>query len=229
MAVERISSGIPGLDDLIEGGLEKESIVLMVGSPGTGKTTLALQFLYNGAVQFKEPGVFITFAESRQSLFEHASPFGWKLEELEQKNLLRVLQFKPHQVGRVLSEGGGAIRDEIKALNAKRLALDSVSAYMLLFKEEYQKRENVVKFFDLLKEWHLTALIISEMPAVLSQTQEASIAFLSDGIIALYYSRKPGSEERMHSIEVLKMRGTRHSAKPFPIIFGKNGLKVDVK
>lgn len=227
LATYRTPSGIPGLDDLIEGGLEKGSVALVVGVPGSGKTTFALQFLYYGATVLKEPGLFITFAESKESIYRHALNYGWDFAALEQKGLFQILQFKPHQVTGLIEEGGGAIKDEIESLKIKRIAIDSITAYTLLFKDEYQKRESIVSFIERLHDWKCTSMIISEMPPVVSEIQEGSIGFLSDSIIALHYSKLKGTQERMHSIEVLKMRGTKHSMKISLLSFEKNGLSVN--
>jgi len=150
--IKRIPTGIPGLDELIEGGFEQGSTILSVGSAGTGKTTFGLQFLYYGAMKYKEPGIFISFEEDKKSLFTHASVFDWKLEEMEKKGLIKVLQYKPHQVEKLIKEGGGPIRDAIRVMKAKRLVIDSITAYTMLFKDDYQKRESILDLLVIVKE-----------------------------------------------------------------------------
>ncbi|HIH33046.1 MAG TPA: hypothetical protein HA227_02215 [Candidatus Diapherotrites archaeon] len=226
LSVYRTPSGIPGLDRLVEGGLEKGSVVLVVGVPGSGKTTFALQFLHYGAFSLKEPGLFIPFAETKESLYRHAFGFGWDFSELERQKLFQVLQFKPHQVTGLIEEGGGAIKDEIKSLGVKRLAIDSITAYTLLFKDDYQRRESIVSFIERLHDWKTTSMIISEMPPTVSETREGSIGFLSDAIIALHYLKPDKESGREHSVEVLKMRGTNHSTRVFPLSFESKGLRV---
>lgn len=226
LAMYRTPSGIEGFDSLIEGGVEKGSVVLVVGIPGSGKTTFGLQFLNYGAEKMQEPGLFITFAESKESIYRHSMNYGWNFQELEKKGLFQVLQFKPHQVAGLIEEGGGSIKDEVESLGVKRVVIDSITAYTILFKDEYQKRESIVSFIERLHDWKCTSLIISEMPPMVSETQEGSIGFLSDAIIAMHYTKPKGSEDRVHSIEVLKMRGTRHSSRVSKMDFGKNGLVV---
>ena len=101
----RAKTGIKGFDELIEGGFERESIVLLVGSAGTGKTLFGLQFLYEGVTQFNEPGVFISFEQDKESLYKHSLNFGWTFKEIEEQGKFKLLQFKPHQVTAIL-EGG---------------------------------------------------------------------------------------------------------------------------
>ena len=224
--IVRIPSGIKGLDPLIEGGFEDGSTVLVVGSAGVGKTLLGLQFLYHGAVDYKDPGIFITFEEERDSLYKHSSSFGWDFEELEKEGMFRVLQYKPHQVEKLMQDGGGPIRDAIKEMGAKRLVIDSITSYGMLFKGEYEKRESILDLFDYLHKWGCTALIISELPPKVAEVKEGSVGFLTDTIISLYYSKQHESGERVHSMEILKMRGTKHTDKLLALQFEKDGITI---
>lgn len=224
--IKRTKSGIIGLDKLIEGGFEKASSILVVGSAGTGKTTFGLQFLYYGAKDYSEPGIYISFEEDKNSLFTHASVFDWDLEGMEKKGLLKVLLYKPHQVEKLVKEGGGPIKDAIREMNAKRLVIDSITAYTMLFKDIYQKRESVLELFSYLEKWGCTSLIISELPPKLAEVKEGSIGFLTDAIISLYYAKRDNEGERVHSMEILKMRGTKHTDKLLVIQFEKQGIKL---
>ena len=224
-SIKRTPSGITGMDDLIEGGFELGSTILAVGTAGTGKTTFGLQFLYYGAKDHNEPGIYISFEESKDSIFRHASEFDWDLDGMEKKGLLKVLQYKPHQVEKLMKDGGGPIRDAIKAMNAKRLVIDSITAYTLLFKDEYQKRENVLDLFSYLEKWGCTSVILSELSPKIAEIKEGSIGFLTDAIIALYYGKQENGE-RVHSMEILKMRGTKHTDKLLVMQFEENGIKI---
>ena len=224
--IERVPTGIKGLDELIEGGFEKGSSVLIVGSAGTGKTLFGLQFLYNGAIKYNEPGIFISFEEERESLYKHSSAFNWDFEKLEKEKMFKVLEYKPHQVEKLMREGGGSIKDQIKAMGAKRLVIDSITSYGLLFRDEYQKRENILEFFELLKKWGCTSIIISELPPKVAEVKEGSVGFLTDAIISLYYTKEEEKGVRVHSCEILKMRGTKHTNKLLAVGFEKDGLAI---
>jgi len=224
--LDRINSGIFGFDELIEGGFEKDSIILVTGSAGTGKTTFGLQFLYYGAKTFNEPGILISFEESKESYYRHSAEYGWDFEELEKKNLFRVLEYKPHQVGRLLEQGGGPIKDAIQQMKAKRLVIDSITSYSLLFKDEYQQRENTLRFFELMRKWGCTSMIISEMDPKEAETAKGSVGFLVDSVISLYYEKKEEKDVRVHSLEILKMRGTKHTNKVCALNFEKEGIKI---
>ncbi|PIU21910.1 MAG: hypothetical protein COT14_03980 [Candidatus Diapherotrites archaeon CG08_land_8_20_14_0_20_30_16] len=221
----RIPSGIPGLDDLIEGGFEKGSSILVVGTPGAGKTTFGLQYLYSGATKYKEPGIFITFDENRDELIKHHKIYGWNFEDLEKKNLFKILEYRPHQVNKLMEEGGGIIKDAIKSIGAKRLVLDSVTGYSILFKDEYQKRESIVNLFELFKKWGTTTLVTAEDTSS-TGFGDGGVSYLTDAIIQLKFEAIGKSAAKQHILEVVKMRGTKHSTKVCSYTFGDKGIKV---
>ena len=224
--LERTPAGIPGFDPLIEGGFEQKSIILLSGYAGTGKTTFALQFLHAGIKQFNENGVFISFAEGKESIYVHAQRFGWNLQDLEDQNKLRFLQYKAHQVNKLIEEGGGTVRDAITEINAKRLVIDSITAYGLLFREEYKERQALLTLFELLNKWGCTSLVVSESMVAEEDPRVGNLGYLTDGIVSFYYARNP-SGSRQHKMEVLKMRGTKHSNRVADLLFERSGLRVE--
>jgi circadian clock protein KaiC len=224
--ISRARTGITGFDELIEGGLERESIVLVVGASGTGKTLLSMQFLYKGASEFSEPGVFISFEEDKEALYKHALQFGWDFAALEKKDVFRLLTFKPHQVTKILEEGGGQIRDALAEVSAKRVVVDSITAYGLLFRDEYKRREKILEFFNLLRRWGVTSLVICEDDPKDVESEEGGIGFISDAVISLYYEHDQEKGIRIHSLEVLKMRGTKHTNKICAMNFEKEGITI---
>jgi circadian clock protein KaiC len=223
---ERVPTGINGFDELIEGGLERDSTVLLVGSAGTGKTIFSMQFLYKGATEFDEPGVFISFEEEKESIFKHALDFGWDFEKLESEGKFKLVFYKPHQVTKILEEGGGQIRDALNQIGAKRVVIDSITSYALLFSDEYKRREEVLAFFNLLGKWGITSIVIAEDNPEKVEKQEGSIGFISDAVISMYYNHDQERGLRIHSLEVLKMRGTKHTNKLCAINFEDDGINV---
>ena len=225
-SVERVSTGIVGFDELIGGGLEKDSTVLVDGAVGTGKTLLGLQFLYKGIVEEGEPGMFISFEEDRESLYKHAKQFGWNFEKYEAEGKFRLLEFKPHQMTKIIEEGGGSVRDMLKEIGAKRVVVDSITAYGLLFHDEYTRRDKVLEFLNSLKKWEVTAIVISEESPDEIESKTGSIGFITDAIISLYYQHDEEKGIRIHSLEVIKMRGSQHTNKLCAMNFEKDGIRV---
>jgi circadian clock protein KaiC len=111
--VIRISTGIPNLDKLIEGGFKKNSINLVAGDPGSGKSIFAMQFLMEG-IKKGEPGVFITFEEKKKKFYEDMLEFGWELEKYEKEKKFVFLEYTPEQVKKILTEGGGIVEEVIE-------------------------------------------------------------------------------------------------------------------
>ena len=108
MKIERVKTGIKGLDEMLGGGLLRETANLVEGAPGTGKTTLGMQFIYNGIMQDNEPGLIITFEEFPQQYYHDAAAFGWDFKELEKKGMLKIIMTSP-EVSRMDIESVGGI------------------------------------------------------------------------------------------------------------------------
>ena len=147
MPSDRTPSGIFGLDELIDGGLEKESTTLVMGDAGCGKTTFLSQFLYNGAVQYGEPSVLLSFEEPSASIIKHMGRYGFDFAALEKQELFTSINYRPHEVKKLVDEGGGLIWDTISSIGAKRLAIDSLTSYAMLFESLYQAREAELLLF----------------------------------------------------------------------------------
>ncbi len=220
----RVPSGIPGLDQLIAGGFKKGSTVLVTGGPGSGKTTFLLQYLYEGALQ-GEGGLFISFEEDEHEIIEDYSTFNWDLEDMIKKKKLLFLKYPPHQVEKIMEQGGGMIKDMIKDAKITRVGIDSLTSFSLLFKDEYEKREKILKFFDILAEWGCTVLLTSERTTTLEDAHsDFGLEFLVDGAVILYNVRKGNVREQ--AVEVMKMRATNIKKKICPITITAEGIQV---
>lgn len=224
MKIVRISSGIPGLDKLIQTGFQKNSMNLVAGEPGAGKTIFAIQFLVEGCKK-GEPGIYITFEEKKQKLYENMATFGWDLEKFEKKGLFRFLEYTPEQVKKLLVEGGGTVDAIVEKIKAKRIVIDSISSFSLLYEDELTKKEAALSLFDLIEKWNCTAVMTSQSMGTDHETiMSAALEFEVDSIILLYHSKKQG--ERVRALEILKMRGTKIPSKTFGLRIGDNGLSV---
>ncbi|VVB98946.1 Circadian clock protein kinase KaiC [uncultured archaeon] len=224
IAVQRVPTGIPGFDSLVAGGFERDGISLIGGDSGTGKSIFCLQYLYNGIVEYGEPGIYLSFAESKEAVYTHAKLFGWDFEKLEKEGKFAFLKYEPHAVVKILDEGGGTIREAIEALGAKRLVIDSITAYSMFFKSSYEASESLLQLFDLLRGWKCTTLLVSEEIVGLEMRKGDRSEFLADGIIYLYHLRKESA--RVRAVEVLKMRDTRIVEKLCPIEITDDGIAV---
>jgi len=205
MKVARVTSGIPGLDKLIQGGVKKNSVNLVAGRPGTGKTIFAIQFLIEGCRK-GEVGLYITFEEKRKKLYEDMETFGWNLQAYEDKGLFKFLEYTPEQVKKLLVEGGGVVDALVEKVDAKRIVIDSISSFSLLYEDELTKKEAALALFDLIDKWGCTAILTSQMRGDEHQAiMDAALEFEVDGILILYHTKRKGVRTR--SMEILKMRG----------------------
>ncbi len=223
-AVPRVPTGIQGFDELVAGGFERNGIVLVGGDSGTGKSIFCLQYLYEGITKYDEPGIYLSFAESKEAVYTHAEQFGWDFEKLEKEKKFVFLKYEPHAVVKILADGGGTIREAVETIGAKRLVIDSVTAYSMFFKGPYEASESLLQLFDLLRDWKCTTLIVSEELVGLEARKDDRAEFLADGIIYLYHLRKQNA--RIRAVEVLKMRDTRIVEKLCPIRITDDGIVV---
>lgn len=221
---ERVPTGVPGLDEVIEGGLERRSITLVRGGGGCGKTILSLQFLHTGCTKYDEPGAFISFSESKASIYKTGELFGYDLAKLEEQEKFAFIRHSPHEVDRILKEGGGTVRDTLESIGAKRLVVDSVTAYSIFFDSPYRENEGVLSLFEILKSWNVTALVTEERDVHLNTIESGRLGFLTDSILHLYHVRTDSS--RVRGIEIVKMRHTTHSEKVMPFKIDRKGLVV---
>lgn len=221
---KRIPTGIPGFDDLIEGGIKKDSIVLVEGGAGTGKSIFCTQFLYNGITEFNENGIYISFEEEKNDFFDNMKRFGWDLKKLEDEKKFIYLRYQPEQVEKVLSSGGGIIRDAIESINAKRIVFDSITAFTLLHDDELSKREAILTLFRAVKKWDCTTLVVGQ-PEILGNDEHHPfniLEFECDGVIRLYHNIEHNIRQR--NLEIYKMRGTKHAERMFTIEINENGI-----
>lgn len=221
---ERISSGISNFDRLIEGGFEKSSANLIVGGSGSGKTIFSMQFLMEG-VRNGENVLYITFEEKKNEFFRNMLDFGWKLDDAEKSGKFSFLEYSPEKVRIMLEEGGGEVESIVLRKKITRIVIDSVTSFALLFEDDLKKREAALSLFSMLRKWGCTALLTyEEEPSRDNKLAPNTLGFESDSIIVIYFKRV--GKERERYIEILKMRGTKHSREIYPLQIEKNGVSV---
>ncbi len=221
--IRRVSSGVPGFDKLVQGGFKEKHINLIIGGPGSGKTIFAIMFLLEG-LKNNEPGVYITFEEQKEKLYDDVRSFGWDLEQYEKKGLFVYLEYTPEQVKKVLIEGGGMIDNVVSRIKAKRLVIDSITSFTLLYKEELTKKEAALALFEMINDWGCTALLTSQDTSLIGIEISSTLAFEVDSIIILYHMKKNGT--RIRGLEILKMRGTKTPDETYALKICADGLRI---
>jgi circadian clock protein KaiC len=222
---ERIPTGIKGLDNLTEGGFEKNSAVLVMGGGGSGKSSFATQFLVEGILNHKETGIYISFEERKDRFYKHMLRFGWDLDKLENQGRFIFLKYSPERIAKIVRERSKEIERAIKEVEAKRIVVDSLSAYTALFDTEAEKRKMLVALFDMIAEWDCTAVVVAEEDQYPDKHHSTVMGFMADAIILLYNEREPKGL-RFRAIEVFKMRGTKHESKICSMKITEHGIIV---
>ncbi len=221
--IDRIPTGIPGLDKLIEEGLPQGNTVLLSGSCGTGKSIFALQFCYAGAKQYNEPSVFITLEQRPDEVVKVMQSFGWDVDKLVKDKKLLVLKPKDEDP-KVLKE---AIYSAVKETKAKRLVIDSVSLLSMYFKNDWELREGLKDLHWHIKDLGCTTLLISDIKERSALYSPSGFEeFIVDGVIVLRIISKEAGGGHTRALFIRKMRGTEHSLDVFPMKIGKKGIEV---
>ncbi|NYZ73879.1 hypothetical protein H0O00_01935 [Candidatus Micrarchaeota archaeon] len=224
-----IKSGVPGLDAVLGGGLLEGSIITVSGPTGGGKSTLAAQFIHNGAKESDEPGLYISIEESRGDFFFHMSGYSWDFAGLEKTRKFVLLDYPIHEVDQIVNQSG-AIGEIISTTGTKRVVIDSIMPIALFFKSDDERRKGFLKFIENLRKWGTTTIIVSEdikmtEPGTLPAS-EYGIESFTDGWINLSFRYDDQRKERVRCLEVIKMKGVEHSSKSYPLILDKDGFRL---
>jgi len=210
ITVEKTPTGIAELDRLLHGGLPKGSATLIAGGPGTGKTIIAAQFLYNGAATYNDKGLLVSFNENAQTFKRFMLSLGWDFDKLESEGKIKILDFIPTRKVSfdVLID---MILEESRSFGAKRMVVDSITALTVAFIEKAEVRSTISIIQKLLRRLDCTSLLIAETPWGEERLGSGIEEFVADGIIRL--ETLPVKGELRRRLTILKMRGTSHDMK----------------
>jgi KaiC/GvpD/RAD55 family RecA-like ATPase len=216
LLITKVKTGVPGLDELIGGGLPSGSSVLVSGKIGTGKSIFAMQYMANGIANQGDFGVLVSFESSKKELYEYASTFGWQLHRHEKTGSLQILGGPISTVSAEMSKSKATLEDlisevveAVKTSESKRMALERADLLPLLSLEE--EPDIMLQLSDLkerLGELGCTSVLTSEISES-GELSEVGAEEILDGVIELYYEGEGLTRDR--ALEVRKMRGTQHS------------------
>ena len=218
--MERVKTGITGLDDILYGGLMKGSLTLVTGTTGTGKTIIGSQFLYSGGLK-KEPGVYVSFEEPPENIKENMKVLGMDFSKMEKDNLIHFVKYDPYHIEDIYD----LIESAVRKLKARRVVVDSISAFGLYVRDPSELRRMIFNLSVLLRKLNCTSILISEiLPQQKSLSRFGVEEFISDAVIVLYYLRTNSSYAR--AVTVWKIRGSDHSYKLHPYSITNKGVII---
>ncbi len=226
--LHKCPTGIKGFDEVTKGGLPQNRTTLFSGSTGTGKTLLGINFLINGASNYNEPGILMSFEETEDELYKDVASLNLDLQGLvsRKKILLEhvVLERRDIQESEFNLEGL-LIRLEhaIESIGAKRVVLDSIESLFAGLKDLGILRLEIKRLFRWLKNKQVTAIITGE-PVPGSYTRHGLEEYLSDCIIFL--DNRVVEQMSVRRIRVIKYRGSNHGTNEYPFVIDKDGLSV---
>jgi circadian clock protein KaiC len=210
MSNDRVKTDIKGLDEMLKGGFLPQTANLVEGPPGTGKSTLGMQFIYNGIRYHNEPGLIVTFEEFPQQYYRDAEGFGWDFRQLEREGKLRVIMTSPEVSRADLESVGGTLETLAREMGARRVLVDSISHFDQLTDDPVELRSVVYGFINALKREGLTSVLTRESPVLLGGDEgDDAIAFVVDTYILLRYVELESAIRR--ALLVLKLRGSDHA------------------
>jgi len=223
--VQKVPTGIPNLDKIVGGGFTRNNIITISGSTGSGRTIFGIQFLANGAYEYDEKGMYISFSEPKYSLFANMSSFIFNLPELEKNKKVIFIEYPHNELDQFL-EKENAILELIDTLGVQRLVLDPIGPLFSFVEPQYQKI-HMQKLINIIRKWGVTTIITADdlFPADPNIPRtDIGIENLSDGFIHLGW--KIINEKRTRILEVIKMRGSAHKHGFYEYEIDNDGIKI---
>jgi len=233
--VKRVKTGIPGMDEILNGGFPKRNVVLLAGGPGTGKTIFGMQYLWAGISQYDEPGIYVALEEHPVQVRINMEQFGWDVRPYEENGKFAIVDGFTAGIGEAAKREKYVVRapDDVQALvdviraairdiGAERVVVDSVTTLYLT--KPVVARNTVLQIKKVLSGMGCTAILVSQVSVTDRGFGGPGVEHAADGIIRLDLEEIKGELQR--SLIVWKMRGTAHSMRRHPFEITNNGIKV---
>ena len=226
--VDRCETGIVGFDALCNGGFVRNSDNLIVGGPGSGKTTFLLQFLWNGAMQYGENGLYCSFEPDVVDILNDAMVHGWDFSKLNGEGKIQFVKFSPQTSVKELK---AELSKLIAQHNVRRICFDPVSVLALGLSDRGQIRETIFDLSSLMKRFKVTTVYADESLGSEMMTRDGDwtktdiLKFLSDSV-TIFYEGAIAGQRGDRAVRISKMRRTAHERRAVDMSIGDGGLVV---
>ena len=220
-----LSTGIDGLDEMLEGGVPRGHAVCVLGSFGTGKTTFALQFIVEGLLE-GDKAIFVTLEEDVESIVASAAKFGWDLQKHLDKKTLAVYKLEPSDMKATVMKLKSDLPDFLKKFGAGRIAVDSISLLSAMFADEGERRSRLFSLASQIKKGGATAVFTAETrDDNLKASRDGLVEYVADGVVSLRLQERANGEVQP-LIQVVKMRRVKHQRRVRPYTITEHGIVV---
>lgn len=223
MTTERVTTGITGLDIVLNGGLLRGATVLVQGLPGAGKTTLGLQFIYHGATQGDEVGLIVSFEEFPTQMLRDARNFGWDFEPLIQAGKVKVIASSPQAFYQQIRNPESELNRLLTEGKIQRVLIDSLSHFQRLTSDPVELREILNSLLNRLRASQATAILTQEVRW--SESEVSLEQYAVDAVVQLFFE-PVGKVQRRRFLEVLKARGQSFQPGRHSMEITSEGIKV---
>ncbi len=240
---KKIGTGIPGLDELVDGGFPEGRVVLVIGGPGTGKTIMSAQFLYKGIYEDQENGIFVSLDESKGHFYSEMQQFGRDFRKAEEegkfafidatrmsrvsmlkeelyKEESRNLRGKQLSIDRLIE----SLQAKISAIGAKRVVVDTLAALTYRFPDPVERRTAILDLIESLADLGVTSLVTTELGYLGLERNALEEEFLVHGVIMMQTLFSGVTTTR--AIQVEKMREAKVNPSLVPYSIDQNGIEV---
>jgi circadian clock protein KaiC len=221
---DRTPTGIPGLDGLIQGGLQAGDFVLLVGGIGTGKTIFSSEFAYQGAKALNQPAVYATFEEDVTSLRRNMLKFDIDYGPLEEDHKVRLLDLEALE-GRGMGSNLETILSAIDEVKAKRLVIDSLTAFLSGTSGKFDYSFLMHLIYKTLKREGITTIMTVSKFNAPSEYSQGLEEFVADGVFEIENYLADNMELKTRFM-VRKLRGAEHSRKYHTVVFSSKGIEI---
>ena len=229
VVLEKCPTGIKGLDEITKGGLPRGRPTLICGSAGSGKTLFAMEFLMRGAMDYGEPGVFMTFEETPEDLAKNFISLGFDLPDMMSRGLIAtdhvyIERSEIEETGEYDLEGLFIrLGNAIDSIGAKRVVLDTIEALFSGLSNAAIIRAELRRLFHWLKDRGVTAIVTGESGDKLL-TRYGLEEYVADCVIFLDFRIEEQISTRR--LRIVKYRGSSHGADEYPFLIDESGLSI---